>query len=450
LTPSPSHPEAKRNAWTAAGVMTFLATVVNLGGILAGVYNDRATSDQRDYHLLVIEQFSRQFPHPDLSDYRSATGPGYHLALAVVHRWITSDPQVLRATGAVFTLGLFALLGWATGRHVRWTTAMALCLPLLASLYVFVSGVWLLPDNLAWLTVLAALLLAFRERVDAWTYIGATILLAAAVFVRQINLWPLGVLTLGAMIAVNRDSDNSLAPKFSLCPTRLAAILLTGVPALLILAWFYRMWHGLTPPAFQTVEGPLPPGHSKWQHEGPNFAVPAMVLSVLAMAGFFFAPFVLPTLRATLSDRRRSFGVLLIGMAAGLATALLVATDFNHDAGRYSGLWNVSKAFPVLAHRSLLIAALAAAGGAVVMTWFLALDSRGRWLWLATWACFIVAQSANAKAWHKYYEPFCLIMLALAAGRVTARGGVSRWAVVGPILLTMLLAGVTLWSLKNG
>ncbi len=433
--------------------MAFLAAGVVFTAILSGAQNLRASSDQRDYHWVVIEQFSRQFPRPDLSDYRSATSPGYHLAIAAIHRWVTQDERTLRLLSGCFTVALLALLAGWTGMRMCWTTAAAVCLPVLTSLYVFGSAVWLLPDNLAWLTVLAALLLAYREQVDARTYAGAAVVLTAAVLVRQINFWPLGVLTIAvALSSENAEPDGQFTPPVSCGWARRAGLmLLAGVPAMLVLATFYRLWHGLTPPAFQHVEGPLPPGHSGWQHEGPNPAVPAMVLALLGATGVFFSGFLWPTVRTNWSGKPKRLVIVLLGVAVGGAASLVVPTNFNHDAGRYSGLWNLSARFPVIGpdhDRSLFIAALAAAGGAVVTVWFLALGRRDRWIWLATWVCFILAQSANAMAWQKYYEPFCLIMLALAASRVAALGKAPRWAIAGPVALAAVLAGVTLWSLK--
>jgi hypothetical protein len=434
--------------------MALLGAAVLLGAIFTGVSNLRAASDQRDYHLRVIEQFSSQLPRPDLSDYRSATGPGYHLLMAVVHRWFTNDERALRAVSAGITLLLLAMLGWAVGRYVKWTTAVALCLPMLTSLYVFVSGVWLLPDNLAWLTVLAALLVAHRPRADDLMFVAAALVLAAAVFVRQTNLWPLGVLVLAATLSPFEPVEGELALRPPLHPLwrRVSVLmLLMGIPAVVVLAWFYRMWHGLTPPAFQSTHGgPLPPGHSGWQHEGPNFAVPAMVLAVLGTTGLFYAGFFWRGVRHGLSVHNRGKVLILMGVLVGAAAALLVPTDMSHAGGRWSGLWNVSTKFPVVAHRSLLIAPLAAIGGATVVLWFLALGPRDRWIWLATWLCFTVAQTANAMAWQKYYEPFCLMMLALAAGRVARRHGAPRLAAAGPLALATLLAGVTLWSLTRG
>ena len=41
-------------------------------------------------------------------------------------------------------------------------------------------------------------------------------------------------------------------------------------------------------------------------------------------------------------------------------------------------------------------------------------------------------------AWHKYYEPFCLMMLPLAASRLPTRTATPRrWPLVGPMLLAV-------------
>jgi hypothetical protein len=229
----------------AGFVTACLAAAVYVGAIYAGVYNLRAASDQKDYHLLAIEQFSHQFPYPNFASYRSATGPGYHVVLAAVHRLVTTDLNALRVVGSLFAVGLLALLAWAVGRRVHWLAAVVLCLPMLTSLYVFGSAVWLLPDDAAWLTVLVAVLIAFhgksRSNVEAW-FANVAVLLAAAVFVRQINLWPLGPIVVGMMLGRGEADDpraETLAPPIDRDSWLVGALsVLVGVPALIVLAYF--------------------------------------------------------------------------------------------------------------------------------------------------------------------------------------------------------------------
>jgi hypothetical protein len=266
----------------------------------------------------------------------------------------------------------------------------------------------------------------------------------AAVFVRQTSLWLAGPLVVGAMLPARTEEAN-------LSWRRGATMLLMAIPAILVVVWFYHLWGGLTPPAFKTFRGAVaPPGHSGWQHVGPNPAVPAIALAVFGTAGVFFAGFIWTTLRDILAEPK-NLAIIAVGLFVGLACGTVVPTEFSFASGRYSGLWNLSARFPVIGHRSVFIAALAALGGMSLAVWFLALDRRReRWIWLTAWLCFIAAQTANAKAWQKYYEPFCLMMLALAAGKVAARQSPPKWAIAGPLALAAGLACVTLWTLQRG
>lgn len=456
--PRPTSPRRLSGAAVVAGLLGTLILPAVAAIWAAGAEIRRAAFDEREFHRPVIEKFARDFPRVDLADYPAATAPGYHLILAAVHRYVWSDVRLLRAVSAGITVLLVSVLGWSLGRRLPLGTAVAVGLPLVTSIYVVSSGGWLLPDNLGWLTVLLALLLAYRRRIDAHAYATAALLLAAAVFVRQVNLWPWGVLLLAAVLApaeereeIEADAQRSAGPAVAHAwGRRLLAMGLAGVPALLLLAWFYRLWGGLTPPAFHT-----PGVGAGTHHAGANPAVPAMVLAVLGATGPFFIAFAWRPLA-----KRRSAGghpgrVLIAGLLLGMGTALVVPTSWDHAAGRSSGLWNVSRAFPAIADRSVLIAGLAAVGGATVAAGFAALGARDRWIWLAAWACFIAAQSANAMAWHRYYEPFCLMMLALAASRagVTAADTSApppppRFAWAGPVVLAALLATVTVYSLE--
>jgi len=440
--------------WVVALPALFLLVFAGILG--GGRENARGRLDQDTYHWMVIEQFSRQWPEPDLTDYRSATGPGYHLPLAWVHRFVTENQTAIRVVGAVWTILLLGSLGREVGYRIQGIRAIAVCLPMVVSLYVVVSGVYLLPDNLAWLTVLGLMVLAFRPKVDAWTYLGGAALLAVAVFVRQINLWPAGVLAVAAAMPGWRESselESHLAPPLSpWWGVRTGVMIVAALPAVAVLMWFYSMWGGLTPPAFQSVAPSrelVPAWHSGWQHEGPNPAVPAMILAVLGTTGVFYGGFFWPKLREVWESEDRRLALLAGGLLLGAMAASIVPTTWNEGAGRYSGLWNVSRAFPTIGERSLLMIALATVGGGVLALGFMSLGRRARWIWLTAWVCFIAAQTANAMAWQKYYEPFCLMMLPLAASRIVGQRPVPRWAFFGPLLLAILLAGVTVWSFRG-
>ena len=76
---------------------------------------------------------------------------------------------------------------------------MAVCLPLVCSLYVLSSGAWLLPDNAGWWGVAGLLVLGFRQRVDGWSVAGSGLVLLALVLVRQIHLWVAVVPVVGSL-----------------------------------------------------------------------------------------------------------------------------------------------------------------------------------------------------------------------------------------------------------
>jgi hypothetical protein len=102
------------------------------------------------------------------------------------------------------------------------------------------------------------------------------------------------------------------------------------------------------------------------------------------------------------------------------------------------------------------VIALACIGGAILAAWAVVLPRRDRWLFLAAWAGFTVAQAANREAWQRYYEPFVLILFALAASRLPAvdvtpgapRPTAFRWANLGPLLLAGILAAITVAALQ--
>ena len=70
----------------APAVLAFLCAVSVLPVIFLGRDATSEAFDQQIAHLPAVEQFAAQLPAPDLSNYPSATGPGYHLLLAVPAR----------------------------------------------------------------------------------------------------------------------------------------------------------------------------------------------------------------------------------------------------------------------------------------------------------------------------------------------------------------------------
>lgn len=434
-----------RFPWHALASAAVLAAVA-LPIVLTGNMNGRGAGDQFKYHARVIQIFTDQLPRPDLTDYLSATTPGYHLVLAAVARLglDSDDPAnvALRLVSLLFSLALVSLLAWAVGRRTDPVTAACLTLPLCLSLYVVNSAAWLLPDNLGWLGVLVVLLIALRDRHTWRSCALAGLALLLLVLVRQIHLWAAAVLWVGAWLAAAppREHQPTFLPPLDQPLRRFRAatpMLIATIPAFLALFFFFQLWNGhLTPPTFAD------------QHaRAVNPAAPAFVLALLGLAGAFYAPVLWPIMRDSLT---RSPFTLAIAAIVGLLIAAIPETSFSHEHGRWSGLWNVVEKIPAPLDRSPLIIALAAVGAVSVVAWTSAIPTRQRWIYLASLVSFAVATGANIQLWQRYVEPFILILTALMTADVIGkRERVPLVFRLGPIALTLVLASITALKLAT-
>lgn len=424
--------------------------------VWSGWLKGRGAHDQVNYHEPAVREFAREWPRPDVSDYDSATTPGYHLALAGVCRFVAEDRRALQAAGALFTLGLLWLFGREVARRAErggdagWAGAASLALPLACSLYVFSAGVWLLPDNAGWLGVLGVLALALRaaegRRWWLWMAAGGLVLLGL-VLVRQVHLWAAGALWasaaawragggvgagVGVGVGVGLDVRATLR--------RGVVALAVTLPAFVAVAWFVRLWGGLTPPTFQA------------KLHGGNAAAPAFILALAGVFAGVLLPWVVPAVAGLWRAWSGAGRWAVLGAAGvGLAAALAAPTTFNIEAGRYSGLWNVVRAMDergvvLMGRTSPLILGLAPLGAAALagLLWR-AGRAEGAVLGAAV-AGFVAAQTASQDLWQRYNEPFVLMVLALlCAGRAPAWG--RRAGVGSGVVLAVLLAVVTAGSL---
>lgn len=447
----PPAPSAAADAPRRTGILPaalivaglFLVFAVPL--ILITPAGGRAAADEAEYHLPTVLAFARDWPRFDFRSYTSATTPGYHLVLAAVAKFLSSDIRLLRAVGSLFTVGLLVTIASALTRRIGPRNAVVLCLPLLCSSYVFKAGIWILPENAAWWGLLGTLLIALRAKVDGFMYLAGGCLLAALVFVRQMHLWSAAVLWLAAWLGneASAPESNRLAAPLAGRFGRAATMFLATLPAFVIVACFVRLWGGMVPEHYR-LHGETRTGTVFM--DGGNPAAPAMFLSLFAAFGLFFIHFTWGRVVETVQRNRRALAIILLGSLVGLLIGSVPETSYDFAAGRWSGLWNLVNRMPTVANRSPLIVALSTLGGAMVAMWWLVLGHRDRWLFLAMWTVFALAQSFSSMAWQRYYEPFLLMTLALAAARVDAPK--SRAALAGPLVLAVLLAGVTIATLR--
>lgn len=422
----------------------FLATAWSV--IAIGLLPGRMASDQLRFHEVVVRIFAADLPTPDLSDYRSATSPGYHLVVAAASRVVGDSRMVLQFVGSLFSVALVGVLTWMVASRRRGIEAAALSLPFAASLYVWPAGVWLLPDNAGWLGVLGIIAVALwgGRRMLLW---GGLILLAL-VWMRQIHVWAAGVLWLAAWIGKRPQNGADVEPGIrgewrwlTQSPTRrlrpLAMAIAASLPAIAAVAWFAWMWGGLTPPMFKEGTG------LAGSHQGVNPATPAFVLALVGAFSPFFAGYLWS---GALAIWRKHRAALVMLALAGAMTALVVPTGYNQDEGRWGGLWNLVRKFPAPANRSLLLAAMSAGGAMALGAWALALDRRDRWILLGALGGFTLAQTMSHELWQRYVEPMALMVLILASARSNTTG-VRNWRAVGPALLAVAFGALTAASI---
>ncbi|MEZ6242657.1 MAG: hypothetical protein R3B57_06385 [Phycisphaerales bacterium] len=427
-----------RSAWLAPAIVVALYLLVALPFILSGHEGGRGAWDSVQYHEPAIRQFAKELPSPDVSDYLSATTPGYHLILANVARWIDDSTMALQLAGAVFTVILLALLAWLADRDAGWGMGALLCLPMIASMYVLFPGIWLLPDNSAWLCVLGIIALALCRPPTDGSLLTAGLVLVALVLFRQIHIWAACVIWAHAWI--NAPCAEGV---FDWHRVKRAFVgVLVTLPAFLVLALFAMLWGGLSPPTFQG------------KVQGVNLATPAFMLMEFAILSIPLIAFVLPRARAM---DRRVWALAGGAFVLGLVIALVPETTWSTSAGRYSGWWNIIRSAPVVGGRtSVVVLALAPIGAALLTIWFACTPARTRWVLLAALAGFAAAQTASFNVWQRYHEPFLLMFLAIMASAILSSesprpGGLVRLARVGGVLaLTGLLALLTARSLIVG
>ncbi len=472
--------EWRVRARSLSAVVFALGVAFYLFLMLAPVGLPRAEFDQDFYHLLVIQDFAREMvpggPALDLSDYRSATAPGYHLYLAALAQLAGDGVQTLRAMAVPISALLVAFVSLACARlSVRGVSAegelpslllpTVLALPVAVNLYVVSSAGWLLPDNAAWLMVAGLLALVLMKRAGMGVLVGGAVVLVLLVFTRQIHIWAAALVWAGAWLDAplrgdetdgdardERGVNDGLGFVTRRVPVRLGALALAVVatlPAFGVLGWMYRMWGGLVPPKFQEPYDDPIVGRMVQPNTGLSPEFPAVTLAVVAIvSALYLLPFVGRLVHALVLKPVSFVGWGVLGVVAGAATAAVPVTSYSVEAGRYSGVWNITRVLEV-GDRSVILIVLAACGGFAVACWSRLLPSRDRIVLAVALAGPTAAQMATANAWARYVEPVVLIVLSFAFARAVSHTGVRpRLGLLAPLALAGLMAGVTVMKLE--
>ncbi|MBL0871027.1 MAG: hypothetical protein IBJ18_10675 [Phycisphaerales bacterium] len=489
-------------AWAFAMAWLVLAGLILLSDSSGSAFNvGRAKFDQDVFHLKVITKFAQELPTPGLRDYLSATTPGYHLVLAAVKRLFGAPELALRLFAALCTAGLVGVLVWVSAkaanhhqqRSAGWWWALTPALPVLCSSYVVQSGMYLLPDNAAWLMVALVMLLSLNlartasvdevcrpRRLDRWI-VPSALLLMALVFTRQIHIWAAAVVWVGALVAcakldqtppwsassVARTIEHARALLRALTNRAVICAVLATAPAFAIVGGFVFLWGGLTPPTFRasTNPGAISGAVDATTVTGTSPATAVLVLALVGLFGLFFAGYWLASsLSQSPGTKDRNEALIatikaggLGGFIAGVLSAIPTTTWLSPS--RKGALWEITRKFEgdstlagirlprlvVADHVNLVMWLLAVVGGVVLGICWRAADARARWVLAAGLIAFTAANCAQALSWQRYLEPMVLLwwVLMIASLRWDAPARLWRWAWVGPVLLAGLLATVT-------
>ena len=386
-------------------------------------------SDEAAAHLPTVRQFAAQLPTPDLHDYPSATGPGYHLLMAVPAR-MGVGVHGLRIIGSLAGLALVLLVWRTAARAAGPAVALALTLPLLMSTYVLSGSAWLTTD------VLSVLIGTTMVAIAAWwmpttrTFLTLAVLFVAALSVRQTNVFLAAPILAAGILGSPLGRSASDAEQWSgdepRSWSRLGAAFLALVPAALLLLALVTLWGGLMPATFRSM-------HDK----GLSPVAPAYGLALL---GTWAAIALLPMAPEVLHTVRRH----------ALAITLVADSTWSVEQGRWGGAyWMIVKAFPALGGRSIVIVAAAVVGAVLAaVLWIRAAEiRRGRQatIVLVSLLALMVVQAGNSQVWQRYFDPAILVALAwlISLGINRTRPHSAGRAVLGALLLAGVQATIS-------
>lgn len=435
LVPREAMPGDSRQPGAAIALFALYAATI---GILKVFSNDSdwtfcnfgldggwAACDQ-PYHIGQINYFIAhpgdwlRYPDP----WQTATFPGFHLFVALIARllglstlgpgtWLRLIPCFL----GVLVLGVL----WRTFRDLSQSSraALVLALPILWSNYFYLSSLFLVTENAAYLGY-ALLLLAYFEFPRRSALIG--LIGAATVFVRQIFLPVL--FAPAALLAFSRAQGSR----------RVWAVALAIAPGLLVFALYYVAWGGPVP---REVLG---------EHDAHALLEPGPVLQAVSLLGLLAIPYavlILPSLRAL--GRERIKVILAAASIIAVLAWLLLPSTRDLEAGRAgSVIWLLARVAPFDGtHAPLVFPSLWLGCAALGTMIALARERRYVPVELAMFALYVAGLSLQRLSYQRYSEVVTLILLSATAARCgpATRTGCALFiaAFVAKLVVTLMI-----------
>lgn len=394
------------SAAAAAGLVLVCTSLVAALGVVATA----GGNDQQSFHLPSVTQIRDEFPHINIVDLNTATGPLYHLVVAAISGPLGFGEAGTQIVGALFAALLAALAVWhARNVPTAYWRALAVA-PLLLSAYFWQSALWMLTDDAAILFTMAALIMMERD-LTVRRQVAIGVLIAAAIATRQTFVWTLVPAVLACLHCLHGQPWS----------TKFRALARMTVPGVAVLAVLVALWGGLTPPAMRGFNASG--AAQSWISVAFTFAVAAV----------FAVPVLLATMRTgVIRDHARIAATVGVVVSLPAVVCPSAATSFPDDSRRGGVVWSVVAEFPDLAGRAPILVALAFIGGFACTIVYFLLDRRTAIILSSSLLALAVATTPASQMYQKYVE-LPIEMIAVLAIVALFIGGRLRhsWPLLG-------------------
>ena len=385
----------------------------------AGFLGGWAACDQT-HHLGLINYFIGHpgafFGYPD--PWLIANLPGFHLLVAAVARLLGYEALGPDTWLRLIPFGFGAAVLWCLWRIYHDLSgnsryAALLCLPVLWSNYFYLSSLYLVTENAAYLGYAFLLLgyLRFAQRGLAIGLVAAGMVSARQIFLPIVGAHILAVTGGRLMALVDRS--------------RIRAVLFGTLPPIAVVTAFFFAWHGFVPPDVARL------------HASRSILELGPIAQAIALLGVLAVPYALLA-RGALQAlcHRRGFVIGIAAIGAAVAFWLIAPTTRDLDAGRAgSFLWLLARFSPAFHDRAVLALPCFVLGfGAIAVMIELARSRHYVPLELVMLGLYVGALSMQLLSYQRYSEVVTLITLSATVARL----GVPTWAATAGFCVVFL------------
>jgi hypothetical protein len=366
--------------------------------------------DELTYHYPIIKTFARQFPYFDLTDYKSATTPFFHIVFATISKLIGLDLVTLRFINVLFSYGAILMLYFILVQRfkARPSDALLYAIAFELSPYFFGVSFILLTDNLSvfLFTVFSYFYFKYKENAKFSTFILSMVFLSLTILTRQIFLYAGLPVVLDILM-----KKNSLKIK-----ARDLTVAFFAVIPFLILIF---VWKGLTPPSFNQFAENSFLRKRIFTELKPRLINLRSVGFGLAVVGFYSIFLMNRNFYLSLFEKKRA---LIVLTAISIFFMILVPIKQNFIKLPYlpyptvlddGFLWHISRAFPDLLGSSSFFYLFVPLGFITVY----AIWKKTGWEFkLLALASFLLSNIPNNWVFQKYYDVSIMMLLIFITG----------------------------------